>query len=80
MYLDDGKAFGTHQFVDFKQMIECRHKQIHVKWDLDMNGSSEVLAFTVSSRILPAKHRESSVSREAWSTLVVDVKLEYSGN
>jgi hypothetical protein len=61
-------------------MIECHHKQIHVKWDLDMNGSSEVLAFTVGSRILPAKHRESSISRGAWSTLLADVKLECSGN
>jgi hypothetical protein len=79
MYLDDGKAFGTHHFVDFKQMIECRHEQIHVKWDLDMNSSLEVLAFTVGSRILPAKHCEGSVSKEAWTALVAEVKLECSG-
>jgi hypothetical protein len=55
MYLDEGKAFGTHHFLDFKQMAECRHKQLHVKWDLNMNDSVELLAFTISSRILPCK-------------------------
>jgi hypothetical protein len=79
IYVDDGKAFGTHHFVDFRQMVECRHEQIHVKWDLDMNHSLEVLAFTVGGRILPAKHDESCVSKEAWSSLVADVKAECSG-
>jgi hypothetical protein len=65
MYVDDGKAFGAQQFVDFRQMVECRHEQTHVKWDLDMNYSLEVLAFTVGGRILPAKHDESCVSKEA---------------
>jgi hypothetical protein len=79
MYLDEGKAFTTHHFVDFKQMAECRHEQIHVKWDLNMNDSSEVLAFTVGNRILPAKHGDEIVSKEAWVTLIADVKAECSG-
>jgi hypothetical protein len=79
MYLDDGKVFGIHQYVDFKQMVECRHEQIHIKWDLDMNDSLEVLAFTVGSRILSMRHGESSVLKEAWSTLVADVKAKCSG-
>jgi hypothetical protein len=80
MHLDNGKAFGTYQFVDFKQMTKCRHKQIYMKWNLDMNGSSKVLAFTVSSQILHAKHCESSNLREAWYTIVADVKLECTSN
>jgi hypothetical protein len=51
----------------------------YIKWDLDMNDSLEVLAFTVGSRILPTRHDEGSVSKEAWSTLVADVKVECSG-
>jgi hypothetical protein len=66
MYRDDTKAFGTHQFVAFKQMVECRHEEIHVKWDVDMNESGEVLAFTVGGKILAAKHDDEAVTKEAW--------------
>ena len=74
MYLDEGKAFTSHHFIDFKQMAKCRHKQIHVKWDLNMNDSSERSAFTVGNRILPAKHGNETVSKEAWVSLIADVK------
>jgi hypothetical protein len=80
MYLDEEKAFGTHHFLDFKQIVECRHVQIHVKWDLNMNDSLEVLAFTIGSRIFPAKHGEGSVSKEVWATLVAEVKAECAGS
>jgi hypothetical protein len=76
MYIDDGKVFRTHQLVNFKQMTKCYHEKIHVKWDLDMNDSLEMLAFIVGSRILLAKHGEGFVMKEAWSTLVADVKGE----
>jgi hypothetical protein len=79
MYRDGTTAFGTHQFAAFKQMVECRHEQIHVKWDVDMNVSGEVLAFTVGSKILPAKHANEAVTKEAWVNLVAEVKYECTG-
>jgi hypothetical protein len=79
MYRDDTKAFGTHQFVAFKQMVECRYEQIHVKWDVDMNVSEVVLTFTIGGKLLLAKHDDEVVTKEAWTTLVAEVKSECAG-
>jgi hypothetical protein len=79
MYRDETTDFGTHQFSAFKQMVECRHEQIHVKWDVDMNVSGEVLAFTLGSKILPTKHVDEVVTKEAWINLVAEVKSECVG-
>jgi hypothetical protein len=39
MYKDSKKAFKTHNFIDFKHLLEYRHDQTHVKWNLDTVAS-----------------------------------------
>jgi hypothetical protein len=59
--------------------VECRHEEIHVKRDLDINASREVLAFTMGSKILQAKHGDQVVTKGAWTTLVAEIKAECAG-
>jgi hypothetical protein len=59
MYLDQSTVFTSFSFFEFKQLEECSHDHIHVKWDLNMNDCKEVLAFVGGSKILPAKHEAS---------------------
>jgi hypothetical protein len=76
MYLHKQSAFATHNFIEFRQMVECRHEQIHVKWDLDMNESVEVLTFTIGAKILQAKYDDAVITKEAWLGLILEVKAE----
>jgi hypothetical protein len=79
IYKDSEKAFKTHNFIDFKQLLEYRYEQIHVKWDLDMNDILEVLAFTAGGKILKAKHDDMAVMKEVWEDIVSEVKCKCAG-
>jgi hypothetical protein len=56
MYRDDSIAFGSHIFVEFRQLCEWRHEQIQTVLDFDINESEEVLAFAVGEKRIHARH------------------------
>jgi hypothetical protein len=76
MYKDDSTAFGGHEFMEFKQLSDFRHEQIHAVWNVDMNESQEVLAFPIGEKRIRAKHNDKVVTKEVWVKIVHDVKAE----
>jgi hypothetical protein len=79
MYKDESTAFCSHEFMEFKQLCEFRHEQIHVVWDVDMNESQEVLAFSVGDKRIWAEHEDKVVTKEVWAEIVGEVKGECRG-
>jgi hypothetical protein len=78
MYEDGSTAFGGNNFLEFRDLCEFRHEQIHVVWEVNMNESEEVLAYSVGDMWIPTYHDEKLVTRAVWASLVAKVKAECS--
>jgi hypothetical protein len=80
MYEDGSTAFGGNNFLEFRDLCEFRHEQIHVVWEVNMNESEEVLAYSVGDMWIPTYHDEKLVTRAVWASLVAEVKAECACN
>jgi len=83
-YLDIEHAFAIEEFWSFKQLLECSHEQIHMKWvpmpmDLNIDGQNSQLAFVSSMQIVFARHEGQYVTQESFAHIVSMVKDECKG-
>jgi len=79
MYEDYGTAFNCDEFWSFKNLLECSHEQIHIKWITDLNDDSAMLTFICHSENIHAEHKGAPVDHQVWSTLLAKVKEECTG-
>jgi len=86
LYVDTKKAFDTYEFWSFKQLLQCSHQQIYLKWvpfPMDLNaarlGESAHLAFVVGDHTVFAMHEGQFVTRESFAKIVSTIKAECKG-
>jgi len=48
LYNDGSSSFSNDEFWAFKGLLYYGHDHIHMKWVVDLNDSSEQLAFIVN--------------------------------
>jgi len=76
MYEDPATCFSTNKFWSFNNLLDCSHKQIHIKWFYDLNEGNAILSFVCHSEQIYAKHKLAPVDKDVWTDLVAQVKLE----
>lgn len=79
MYVDKATAFSTDEFWAFKNILDCSHSQIHLKWLSDLNDNSAQLVFVANGDKIWARHNDQPVDREVLASLVSAVKTECAG-
>jgi len=62
-----------------KNILECSHSQMHLKWVSNLNNESAQLVFVANGSQIWAIHDELPMDREVFAALVDAVKTECSG-
>jgi len=57
-------------------LLDCSHKQIHLKWIYDLNNDSAILSFVYHGEKIHVEHKGRPVDRELWASLIEKVKSE----
>ena len=63
MYEDRSTSFATDEFWSFKNLLECSHEQIHLRWVTDLNDNSAVLAFMCNNEQVYAENEGGQMDR-----------------
>jgi len=57
MYEDRGTSFSSDKFWSFNNLLDCSHKQIHIKWMTDLNDNFAVLTFICHGEQIHTEHK-----------------------
>jgi len=76
LFVDKSAAYSEDEFWAFKNILDCSHNQIHMKWISDLNDESAQIVFVVNSEKNQAVHVEVPVDRKVLSSLVAAIKTE----
>ena len=76
MYEDKETTYNCDKFRSFTNLLDCSHKQIHIKWITDLNDNSALLSFVCHGEQIHAEHKGLPVDREVWTNLLAKVKVE----
>jgi len=74
MYEDPTTAFSTDEFWSFQNLVDCNHKQIHLKWAAGLNGGCAILDFICHGEVIHAEHNRAPVDQTVWADLFDRVK------
>jgi len=81
LYVDNEHAFGIEDFWSFKQLLQCKHKQIYLKWVLlpivlNVAGQISQLAFIANNQTIFAMHEGQFVTQESFAKIVCAIKAK----
>jgi len=83
MYEDSSTSFATDEFWSFKNLLECSHEQIHLRWVTDsltdLNDNSAVLAFMCNNEQIYVVNEGAQVDRVRFASILATVKSECRG-
>jgi len=63
LYIDRSTAYSRDEFWAFKNILDCSHSQIHMKWVSDLNDESAKLVFVTNSEKIWATHAKAPMDR-----------------
>jgi len=88
LYSDPKTCFSSDAFMEFKQLLDCKHGSMSLVWvlhclDLNESGPSDQLSYTCGEKIylaiyLNTNGRDASVTHEVFNILVKDIKDLYT--
>jgi len=71
MYEDPTTCFFTNdKFWSFQNLLDCSHKQIHLKWITNLNDGSAILSFVCHGEQIHIEHKMPPVDRTVWVDLL----------
>ena len=56
LYFDKTTCYSSDEFLSFKNLLDCSHEVIHMKWVPDLNDHRHELSFVVNGQSLWACH------------------------
>ena len=62
--MDNTIAFGTYNFVEFRQLYKWHHEKIQIIWNIDVNKSNEILTFAVGNKWVLTRHKNIIMTKE----------------
>jgi len=74
LYVDKTTTYVVDEFWAFKNILECSHSQIHMRWLSDMNNNSIQLIFVANGEKIWVVHEGSLVDRDMFASIVTSMK------
>jgi hypothetical protein len=78
LYGNESTKFKRDDFHSFNMLLQLNHESILLKWDANLNLPEEQLVFVFGDHEVPAMHKGRFVTREIFSDLVRDIKIQCS--